>query len=223
MAELRVPSSHIWTQRARSTEFSGIELWGGTLVAEGTEDLPIIFTSNATNKIAGDWHSIALRKQGSRLNLQYSTLEYAYYGVQFNEATNNDYVTVKYNTIREIVACGLCFGVDASKPVVLTISDNSFSSCGHEGIDLHVNADAIIENNIFSDIRGKFVDDPHEWGGNGIAVDKSNSTIIRNNTFLRNNQGISCVTDETDPVIENNNTFGTGDDANDEDIQNCPR
>ena len=62
----------------------------------------------------------------------------------------------------------------------------------HEGIDLHVNADAIIENNMFSDIRGKFVDDPHEWGGNGIAVDKSNSTIIRNNTFLRNNQGISC-------------------------------
>ena len=65
--------------------------------------------------------------------------------------------------------------------------------------------------------------DPHESGGNGIAVDKSNDSIIRNNTFLRNNQGIACVTDGTNPTIENNNVYGTGVNENDENIQNCPR
>ena len=81
----------------------------------------------------------------------------------------------------------------------------------------------IIERNTFSDIRGKFVSEPHEIGGNGIAVDQSNNSIIRNNTFLRNNQGISCVTDNSSPIIEDNNIFGTDDNENDENIQNCPR
>ena len=207
----------------KPSEFSGIELWGGTLISVGTDANPITYTSDATSKVAGDWHSIALRQEGSKLNMQKSTIEYAYYGVQFNETTNNDYVTINNNTIQEIVACGICLGVEKHKTVTLTISGNQISSCGHEGIDLHENAVAIIENNTFTDIRGKFVPDPHESGGNGIAVDKSNSSIIRNNTFLRNNQGIACVTDGTNPTIENNNVYGTGVNENDENIQNCPR
>lgn len=207
----------------KPSEFSGIELWGGSLIAVGTTDNPITFTSDADDKVAGDWHSIALRKEGSRLNIQYSIVEYGYYGIQFNESTNDSYVTVQNNTIREIVACGICLGVEPEKTVELTLADNDISSCGHEGIDLHENAIATIEGNTFSDIRGKFVDDPHEYGGNGIAVDKSNDTIIRSNTFLRNNQGISCVTDGTNPTIADDNVFGTGDNENDEDIQNCPR
>ena len=73
----------------KPSEFSGIELWGGSLIAVGTTDNPITFTSDADNKVEGDWHSIALRKEGSRLNLQYSIVEYGYYGIQFNESTNN--------------------------------------------------------------------------------------------------------------------------------------
>ena len=106
--------------------------------------------------------------------------------------------------------------------MTLTILGNQISSCGHEGIDLHENAVAIIENNTFTDIRGKFVPDPHESGGNGIRS-ISNNSIIRNNTFLRNNQGIACVTDGTNPTIENNNVYGVGVDENDENIVNCPR
>jgi len=102
----------------------------------------------------------------------------------------------------------------------LTISDNEISACGNEGIDLHENATAIIENNLFFDNRGKFVENPQSIGGNGVVVDRSNNSIIRNNTFLRNNQEIACITDGTNPTIENN-TFGTND-KNDEDIQDCP-
>ena len=206
----------------KPSEFSGIELWGGTLVAVGTADNPITFTSDATSKIAGDWHSIALRQTSSTLDLQHSIIEYAYYGVQFNETTSDEYVTIQNNKIKEIVACGLCLGVDINKPVELTISNNEISACGHEGIDLHENATATVENNLFFDNRGKFVDDEHESGGNGVVVDKSNNSVIQNNTFLRNNQGIACVTDGTNPTIEDN-TYGTGDNENDENIQNCPR
>ena len=82
---------------------------------------------------------------------------------------------------------------------------------------------AIIENNTFTDIRGKFVPDPHESGGNGIAVDKSNRSIIRNNTFLRNNlKALLVLLTVPTPTIENNN-YGAGVDENDENIQNCPR
>ena len=148
---------------------------------------------------------------------------YTYYGIQFNEKTDNDHVTVKYNTIQEIVACGICLGVDLSKPVTLTLSHHTLSSCGHEEVDLHRNATTIIDYNLFKDIRGKFVKDPHESGGNGIVVDQSNNSIIRHNTFVRSNQGISCISDGTHPIIENNNIFGTGENENDENIQNCPR
>ncbi len=207
----------------RPSDFSGIELWGGTLITVGTEAEPITFTSSAETKVAGDWHSIALRKEGSVLNLQHSIIEYAYYGIQLNEKTSDEFVTLSHNKIRDIVACGICLGVEKEKTVTLTISNNTISSCGHEGIDLHENATAIIDSNIFYDNRGKFVNDPHEVGGNGIVVDKSNKSVIRNNTFLRNNQGIACVTDGTSPTIEANNTYGTDADENDENIQNCPR
>ncbi len=206
----------------KPSEFSGIELWGGSLVAIGTVDDPITFTSDTTSKISGDWHSIALRQAGSTLDIQYSIIEYAYYGIQLNETTSDDYVTIENNKIREIVACGICLGVDVNKPVEITISNNEISACGHEGIDLHENASATIEYNTFFDNRGKFVDDEHESGGNGVVVDKSNNSIIRYNTFLRNNQGIACITDGTDPTIESN-TYGTGDNENDENIQHCPR
>lgn len=206
----------------KPSEFSGIELWGGTLESIGTDENPITFTSSAESKVAGDWHSIAIRKTKSILDIQHSIIEYAYYGIQLNESTSDEYVTIQNNKIREIVACGVCLGVDLNKPVELTISDNEISACGHEGIDLHENATAIIENNLFFDNRGKFVGDPNESGGNGVVVDRSNNSIIRNNTFLRNNQGIACITDGTDPIIEDN-TYGTGKDVNDDDIQDCPR
>ena len=59
------------------------------------------------------------------------------------------------------------------------------------------------------DNREKFVADPNEIGGNGVVVDTSNSSIIRHNSFSRNNHGIICLTDGTNPTISGN-MFGTG-------------
>ncbi|MEZ4750384.1 MAG: right-handed parallel beta-helix repeat-containing protein [Bdellovibrionota bacterium] len=206
----------------KPSEMSGIELWGGPLNAEGSRRASITFTSDAGSPTAGDWHSIAFRQAGSKLILKNVVVEYGYYGIQISAAAGSENVQIQNNTIREAVGCGLCTGdASATYSVAFTISGNTFEACGHEGVDTHSNATLTIDGNTFADNRGKFVGDPHEVGGNGVVVDRSPS-IIRNNTFVRNNQGIACVTDGSNPTIESN-TFGTAGDANDENIQNCPR
>lgn len=206
----------------KASQMSGIDLLGGTLIAKGTMSNLITFTSTSSSPSAGDWHSIAYRSASSSMTIEYSKIKYAYYGIQVSEVATNNNVKIRNNTIDNIVACGICMGVDALKTVTLTVSGNTISGCGHEGIDLHPNASIIIENNMFYNNRGKFVSDPTSVGGNGIVVDKSNTTIIRNNIFENNNQGITCVTNGTNPTIVSN-TFGIGGNANDENIQTCPR
>lgn len=206
----------------KPSEMSGIELWGGTLTANGTARSPITFTSAAETKTAGDWQSITFADSSSTLSLKNTVIEYGYYGVQVSAAATDTNVTIQDNTIQQAVACGICTGSDtATYTVVLTLSGNTIIGCGHEGIDLHSNATVMVENNTITDSKAKFVADPSELGGNGVAVDKSASTI-QNNTFLRNNQGIGCVSDGSNPTI-GTNTFGTGADANDENVQTCPR
>ena len=102
----------------KPSEFSGIELWGGTLISVGTDENPIMYTSDAENKVAGDWHSIALRREGSRQPIcRNLPLNMRIMGFNLMNQTNNDYVTINNNTIREIVACGICLGVEGIKPL----------------------------------------------------------------------------------------------------------
>lgn len=160
------------------SQISALGVYGGTLFAVGTADKPIVFTSSASNPVRGDWHLIGYHKEGSRLILRNTIIEYGYYGVLINTAATNDEVTIQDNTIRHIVATG----VGAATPSMLIIANNDISDCGHELIDIGPNTTLLIENNVLHDNWWSFGD-----GGSGpaIAINNSNS-IIRNNQFVRN-------------------------------------
>lgn len=162
------------------SQMSTINVFGGTLYAVGTPDRKILFTSSSKTAQPGDWHSLQYNQSGSKFVLQYATLEYAYYGVQISDKASDSEVTISHNTIRNIVACGICNGVAETGPVTISLSDNDISYCGHEGIDTHSNAALTIANNIFHD----------NW--TGIVVDHNNSTI-RHNQFLRNSAAIYII------------------------------
>lgn len=192
------------------SQMSSIDVFGGTLLAIGTPDNPIVFTSSASNW--GDWQSIQYNQQGSKLILQHTIIEYGYFGVQINTAANDSNITVKDNIIRHIVACGICGS--PTHPVTLTVSGNDISDCGHEAIATFSNTTFLIENNTFHDNLWSYGDGP---AGVGVVIEDNNSTI-RNNQFIRNRCGITILTENSDPIISGN-TFVD----NDEDCCNfCP-
>jgi len=180
---------------------STIGVYGGTLYAIGTPDRRITFTSsNTATPVPGDWQSISYQKAGSTLLLQYTTIEYSYYGVQICDSADNSNVIIKNNIIKNIVACGICCGVNPLLPVAITIAENDISYCGHEGIDTHPNATAvIIENNLFHNIYN-YVDGP---SGSGVVVD-GNNAVIRNNQFVSNRFGINIISEDSHPSIYGN-------------------
>jgi hypothetical protein len=55
----------------------------GTLIAEGTRTAPIYFTSNAADKVTGDWGAISIRKDSTTSSLKNCVVHYAENGVRF--------------------------------------------------------------------------------------------------------------------------------------------
>lgn len=179
------------------SQISSINLYGGALYAVGTDDNKIVFTSSASSPERGDWQSIGYNEKSSNLILQYTIIEYGYYGVQINTAADDSNITIKDNTIRHIVACGICGGIDPSQLVTITVSGNDISDCGHEAIDTHSNATLVIENNTFHDNLWSYGDGA---SGTGVVID-DNTTTIRNNQFIRNRSGIDIISENSDPDI----------------------
>ena len=182
------------------SQISDIGLFGGTLIAVGTIDSPIVFTSSASTPDRGDWHSIAYHVEGSKLNLRNTIIEYGYYGIQINTTADNNDIAISDNTIRHIVACGICGGCDPERPVTLTISGNDMSDCGHEAIDTHSNATLTIKDNVFHDNLYSYGDGP---AGTGVIIDENSSTIS-NNIFIRNRVGIGILSENSSPSIYDN-------------------
>lgn len=54
----------------------------GSLVVNGTSANPVVFTSNATSKVRGDWQGISIAGSGSTIS--YATVEYASTGLTVN-------------------------------------------------------------------------------------------------------------------------------------------
>lgn len=184
------------------SQLSGILIEGGTLHAVGTADKPIVFTSSASDPKPGDWQSIAFGwrypyEHKGKLLLQNALLEFGYYGVQINVDADDSNVIIKNNTMRHIVACGICLGSEPDRKVTITISGNDISYCGHEAIDTHSNANVIIENNTLHDNL------------NGVIIDGNDSTI-RHNRFLRNGSGISIISKDSHPTIHDNTFVDNG-------------
>ncbi len=74
-------SSGYWTNRSELHVF-------GTLIAEGAEDNPIYFTTNAPVKVENKWGSINIRLNSTNSSLSYCVIHYAREGIRYYSADN---------------------------------------------------------------------------------------------------------------------------------------
>jgi hypothetical protein len=166
----------------------------GRLIANGTQDEMITFTSNKDQTAPGDWNTIEIDgTQPSQLT--YCSIKYAKTGVTIENGnveirsstisdstsaisiTGNNQVTIQNNTIRSnaqgILLNGTVSGININQNIVLSNTQSG----------IHLNLDAYsnlaILNNVLS------------TNGNGFLISGLATTDITNNSISYNNIGIS--------------------------------
>ena len=185
---------------SRPSQMCSIGVYGGNLIAIGTSDKKILFTSSSSNPIRGDWHSIQYNKFGSKLVLDNAIMEYSYHGLQINDKATEENITIENTIIRHVVTCCICSGPnDRNGQMSIKITNNDISDCGHEAIDTHVDG-FIIENNYIHDNLWSFGDGP---SGGGVVIDKTNITV-KNNIFENNRVGINVLEPNTQSLVSGN-------------------
>ncbi|NQT23762.1 right-handed parallel beta-helix repeat-containing protein, partial [candidate division KSB1 bacterium] len=99
----------------------------GTLIAEGTESYPIVFSGASENPSMGDWDGIRFEDSSVDANciLKYCEIEYADYGVYISSASP----TISNNIIHDNF-CGIFLGGGAAQIESNDISDNNMGITG---------------------------------------------------------------------------------------------
>lgn len=139
----------------------------GKMIARGTQDNPITFTSDSPTPNYADWVHIYLR---SGSIFEYCVVEYGRGGVN----ADGD-VQVSHCIFKHIFWVAI---VTRDSP---TITYNDVSDCGHGGIEAWgEGATPVISNNVIK----------HNRAGIGIGFRDSVFPIIENNTLIDNDIGI---------------------------------
>lgn len=163
----------------------------GTLKATGTEENRIIFKSDSPNPTIYDWN---------RLEIYNGILSYANVENYRILETKGDNVEINSNILKNVGECVICAN---SKAKILF---NEISNAGHELIDMHSSSPIIYSNRIGPNsnrscitIDGgspQIINNTFEGCGSGISLlvppsdTAFENNILRNNTFLRNENNI---------------------------------
>lgn len=169
----------------------------GTLIARGTSNDPIVFTSNKTTPVTGDWGYIFFDDSSTDATydvngnymggsiLEYCLVEYAG-GVSVSDngavRMNNAHPFINYCIIRNNKASGI-MAWDMTEPLKITnntISNNIAPNSGG-GIYVSGGTTTIYNNTIINNKAGG-------GGGGGIAVINNIATI--SNNILSNNNAL---------------------------------
>ncbi len=168
----------------------------GKIIALGTKERPIIFTSAAENPKIADWSQLNL-DEGSRLD--YVIAEYLR-----TPSVNGDGVEITNSIFRHIMWGGISLS-DKSPRII----NNTIYDCGHEGIDVHGGEPYIANNFIYECNTGIVViTDYLEVVPGHFFKGRSNPTIV-NNTLLDNGHGI-YILNSGGTYINNTVTSPTG-------------
>ncbi|RLC32219.1 MAG: hypothetical protein DRH37_01180, partial [Deltaproteobacteria bacterium] len=103
----------------------------GTLLAEGTESEPIVFTSSSNTPAKGDWTGI---KGDGKLYLEHVTVEYSGYGVQFTGNMDSDTLQVSACTVQHTSGDGITAYANSGATVQVYIEDSFISDNDRWGI-----------------------------------------------------------------------------------------
>ncbi len=185
---------------------------GGRLLAIGTPDQQIWFTSDAEDPVNGDWGLIWIRNSQRENIIKYAIIEYAQMGINIWTSS----ATVSHSIIRWVNS--ECIYMERSNPI---IEYNTIYNCGYNGIameqfnyDVKIRYNKIFNNFYNTGIHGEATE--VEIEGNivknnkfGITFDDFSEAIIRNNLIENNNgEGIrlmnSCRGEVYSNLIRNN-------------------
>lgn len=167
----------------------GIEV-DGRLVADGTADSRIWFTSASSTPRNGDWGMVRLNGN-TNSSIKYAIVEFAQQGINiFNSDLLIENSVIRWHNWEGIYIEG------SSTP---TVSGNFIYQNGYNGIAMEQFNTAVLENNIVENN-----------GSHGIHIDASTATLT-NNIFSGNGfSGISLDNDST-LVATNNSSINNND------------
>jgi len=169
-----------WTLEYNQSH-SGMDIYGN-LIAKGTSEKPIVFTSDSPTPDAGDWVQIHF---GNDSVVEYCIVEYARGGLDVKENTGES-VLITHNIIRHVLWTSIA--IHSSSPV---ISYNEiFHGGGHGGITvLGEDSNPLITNNIFRECKA------------GLGIFEGSSAIVEHNIFIDNDTGGISVNRGGDSTI----------------------
>jgi parallel beta-helix repeat protein len=152
----------------------------GKIIALGTKEKPIIFTSASENPKIADWSGLGLAA-GSRLD--HVIVEYVR-----TPGVDGDDVQITNSVFRHLMWGGISLADNSPR-----IINNTIYDCGHEGIDVH-GGEPYIENNFIYDCNVGIIviSDNLEVAPGHFFHGRSNPTVV-NNTLLNNGIGIGII------------------------------
>lgn len=166
----------------------------GILIAEGSSDKWITFTSNSDDPTKGDWGGIVFRRTDTKKSIiKYSKIDFATRGIMLYFTSPVISNSIIVNNSRN----GIDIGISSTKydpSWVPIISYNTISNNDGEGIKCGHSTIPIITNNIIEKNKG---------GGISIYSHYLTSPIINNNTLRDNRPAIYCH-EGSNPIITNN-------------------
>lgn len=158
----------------------------GTLNAVGTPDKQIIFTSDASDPINGDWNMIRLYNTDSKSIIKYAVVEFAQQGINmWNCSPTISHTVVRWNNWEGIYMESYCKAL---------IEYNLIYENGYNGIAMEQYNDATVRYNTIM-----------RSGTHGIHVDASKATVEYN--ILKENNASGLSVDDDGTLIASYNTI----------------
>jgi hypothetical protein len=162
----------------------------GELVAVGTAEEKITFTSDSKDPQHTDWDGITIK--GGSGEMKHCIVEYSHTGPAVHDTSN---FTISHCTIQHIFWGGL--HAFSGSPV---FEYNYLNDFGHEALDTH-KASPIIKNNYISHARSGFVFNYYDLD--------SGEPIIFENNIIENSSNLGGVQENSYAIIRNNIFIGS--------------
>ena len=172
-----------WTLEYRESH-SKLDVYG-TLIAQGTPDNMITFTSDSPTPDGGDWVHLHI---GYGSIVEYCIIEYSIGGLDVKEKTE-DSVTISNNIIRNNFWSAI--GIHYSSP---NITHNKIINSGaHQGIAvIGEGSTPYIAYNTFTGCKS------------GINIQPGSKPIVEYNTFIDNDSGIGLIGSDDSTIVRYN-------------------